>query len=383
VNYRTLGRTGIRVSEVGFGGEHLEGCEYERVRSVLDAALAAGINVLDVFMSNPKIRTDIGRALAGRRDRMVIQGHIGAGWIDGQYCRTRDPGQCRFFFADLLERLQTDTIDVGMLHYVDDDADYDKVFGSPVIAYARELKEKGVIKAIGMSSHSPLVALRAARSGLIDVLMFSLNPAYDLLPEDSSLESLYEPATYRNDGLNGTNPVRLELYKTCEALGVAITVMKGLGVGTLLEAATSPFGVALTPVQCLHYALTRPAVASVMLGFRTPEEVRISAAYSDATAAQRDYSVVLSSTPKYSMHGKCMYCNHCLPCPSHIDIAAVNKYLDMTLIADPVPETVRAHYLAMGITAAHCVECGSCEENCPFGVPVIERMKAAVGVFGK
>lgn len=383
MNYRALGKTGIKVSEVGLGGEHLEGFEFERIKRVLDAAMDVGINTLDLFMPNPALRTDIGKALAGRSEKLVIQGHIGAGWIDNQYGRTRDPQQCRFFFEDLLDRLQTRTIGVGMFHYVDDDDDFDKVFGGEVLAYARELKRKGVIRAIGMSSHNPTVALRAVRTGLIDVLMFSLNPAYDLLPEDSSLESLNELAAYRSDSLNGTNPVRLELYRTCEALGVAITVMKGLAAGSLLKAGTSPFGIALTPVQCIHYALTRPAVASVMLGVRTPEEVRIGAAYSDAPKQERDYSVLLGSTPKYSLYGKCMYCNHCLPCPSNIDIASVNKYLDMTLIADPVPATVKAHYSGLGSTAADCIECGSCEENCPFHVPVIDRMKRAVEVFGK
>ena len=383
MNYRALGKTGIKVSEVGLGGEHLEGFELERIKRVLDTALDVGINTLDVFMPNPALRTDIGKALAGRREHVVIQGHIGAGWIDNQYGRTRDPKQCRFFFEDLLERLQTRAIDVGMFHYVDDDDDFDKVFGSEVLAYARELKRRGVIKAIGMSSHNPTVALRAVKTGLLDVLMFSLNPAYDLLPEGSSLENLNEIAAYNDHTLNGTNPVRLELYRTCEALGVAITVMKGLGAGSLLKAGTSPFGIALTPVQCIHYALTRPAVASVMLGVRTPEEVRIGAQYSSASEQERDYSVLLSSTPKYSMYGKCVYCNHCLPCPSNIDIARVNKYLDMTLIADPVPATVRAHYADMGSTAADCIECGSCEENCPFHVPVIDRMKRAAEVFGK
>lgn len=78
-----------------------------------------------------------------------------------------------------------------------------------------------------------------------------------------------------------------------------------------------------------------------------------------------------------------MYCNHCLPCPSEIDIAQAMKYLDLALGTNTVPDSLRHHYSEMSSTAADCVECGSCESNCPFKVPVIQRMKKAVDIFGK
>jgi hypothetical protein len=159
--------------------------------------------------------------------------------------------------------------------------------------------------------------------------------------------------------------------------------MKGLGAGVLLKAESSPFGIALTPLQCIHYALTRPGVASFLLGARTPEEVWTGARYSAAPDEERDYSVILGSTPKYSLTGKCMYCNHCLPCPAGIDIALVNKYLDLAMNTGAVPDTVKSHYHSMAHTAGDCTECGSCEANCPFQVPVIERMQKAAALFGR
>ena len=158
--------------------------------------------------------------------------------------------------------------------------------------------------------------------------------------------------------------------------------MKALAAGVLLNAETSPFGVALTPAQCIHYALTRPAVASVLPGCSTPAEVRRSVAYEEASEQERDYSVVLSQMPKYSMRGKCMYCNHCLPCPAHIDIAQVNKYLDLAQAGAQAPDTVRAHYGALEQHASDCIRCGSCERNCPFDVPVRSRMQTAQELFG-
>lgn len=379
---RKLGRTGIPVSEVGLGCEHLEGMEYESIKAVIDAALDCGINILDVFMSEPNVRYNIGKALAGRRDRVILQGHIGAAWENGQYKRTRDPKECAHFFEDFMTRLQTDYVDIGMLHYIDDEEDLNEVFQGPVLQYALELKRKGIIRAIGMSSHNPEVALKAVKTGHVDVLMFSLNPAFDLLPPSQDLDAVFSPATYQNDSLSGTDPVRAELYRTCEASGTAITVMKGLGAGLLLKESASPLGSALTPVQCIHYALTRPAVASILVGMRKPEEVYAACEYYKASDAEKDFSIVLSKSSKYATDGRCMYCNHCLPCPSEIDIALVNKYLDLALLSEKVPASVKMHYLSLDNKAGDCIECASCESNCPFDVDVIKRMRQAVTVFG-
>lgn len=382
MNYRTLGRSGLKVSEVGLGCEHLQGLPYEQVKSVIDAALAGGVNVMDVFMSEPEVRTNIGKALSGRREQVVLQGHIGAAWLNGQYKRTRDLAHCKTFFEDFLTRLQTDYVDIGMIHFVDSEEDYKSVFESDVIEYAKQLKEEGKIKALGMSSHNPSIAERAVRTGLIDVLMFSINPVYDLMPENVVIDELTNMDSYARREWNGIHPDREQLYKTCEAMGTGITVMKSLAAGNLLKAETSPFGVALTPVQCIHYVLTRPAVASAMVGCKTAEEMQMALSYETASPEERDYSEILSRTPKYSLKGKCMYCNHCLPCPKKIDVAQVNKYLDLTEVEGEATATVKEHYAALSAHASDCIACGSCEKNCPFSVQIIERMKKAKEVFG-
>ena len=379
---RPLGKTGIMVSEIGLGCEHLQGMKYEQIRGVLDAAEECGINAMDTFMSQMEVRRDIGRALKGRRERFVIQGHIGSVWANGQYRRSRDLAESKQFFEDYLKQYNTDYIDIGMLHFVDDDDDWDALADSLIMEYAYDLKRKGVIRAIGMSSHAPLTALKAARSGLIDVMMFSINPAYDMLSEDRTVDELFDPATY-NGGLT-LNPQRALLYAECERLGIGITVMKALGAGSLLKDESSPFGKAFTVAQLMHYALSRPAVASVMAGATTPEQVRDAAAYETTSDAERDYASVLMNAPKFSLTGRCMYCNHCLPCPKHIDVAQVNKYLDLAFAQkDNVPESVREHYLTLDHTAGECVECGACEKRCPFAVPVRSRMNQAKKLFGK
>ncbi|MBC8536731.1 aldo/keto reductase [Feifania hominis] len=383
MQYRPLGNTGMMVSEIGLGCEHLEGKPYEVVAETVHAALEAGVNLLDVFMSEPQVRSNIGRALESRRDRALIQGHIRAVWQNGQYGRTMDVEKCRVFFEDLLTRLRTDYLDIGFLHLVDTPEDFERIFDGPILEYALELKSRGVIRALGMSSHNPVTALRAVESGLIDVLFFPINAAYDLLAEEAKVPLPLPEGYFDRLDVDGINPVRGRLYRTCERQGVGITVMKSLAAGALLNEKTCPFGRALSVPQCIHYALTRPGVSSVLVGMKSAAEVEQAVRYETMDPRERDYSEILSSVPRFNLKGQCMYCNHCLPCPKHIDIAQVGKYLDLALVEQQVSPTVRAHYEGLAHTAGECIACGSCEKNCPFEVPVMERMRRAAQLFGR
>lgn len=108
--------------------------------------------------------------------------------------------------------------------------------------------------------------------------MFSVNPCYDLQPANEDMEEMRALKNYEAPLVNMA-PERQELYETCQRLGVGITVMKALGGGDLLNEQLSPAGKALSLYQCIHYALTRPGVACVVSGARTPEELRSSIAY--------------------------------------------------------------------------------------------------------
>ena len=379
--YRTLGRTGLRVSEIGMGCEGFVDKPYEEVLALVDRMEALGVNCVDLYTPNPEVRSNLGRALRGRREKFVLQAHLCSVWKDGQYKRTRNIQEVREGFADQLERLETDRVEIGMIHYVDSLADWDTVVNGPVMAYALELRAAGTIGCVGLSSHNPQVALAAVNTGLIDVLMFSVNPCYDLQPAGEDVEELWAPKNYEGSLVN-MDPERQALYETCQRLGVGITVMKAFGGGDLLSAALSPAGRALTPLQCLHYALTRPAVASVMCGARTLEDLDASAAYEDAPERERDYAAALAALPRISWQGHCMYCGHCAPCPKGIDVASVTKFLNLCRAQGSVPETVREHYALLPHRAAECAACGACERRCPFGVPIVENMRQAAALFG-
>lgn len=383
MNMRTLGRTGLKVSEIGLGGEWLERHTAEEVKQIILCCEENGINILDCWMSNPEVRTKIGDAIEGRRDKWIIQGHIGSTWQNGQYARSRELDRAKEAFADLLTRLKTDYIDLGMIHFIDEEKEWNHANECGFIDLVKAYKAQGRIRFIGMSTHNPKMAKKAALSGFIDVILFSVNPAFDLLPPNEDLNVMFGEDAYHDEALRGISPEREELYRLCARENVAITVMKGYGGGRLFNKDASPFGVALTPVQCLHYALTRPAVASVMVGYDTPEQVRQAAAYETATAEEKDYASVLAGAPRHAFFGQCTYCGHCSPCPKHIDIAMVNKYLDLALMQNEVPATIRAHYDALAHNASDCIACGACHARCPFGVNIVDKMKRAKTLFVK
>lgn len=248
------------------------------------------------------------------------------------------------------------------------------------MAYALEQKKLGRAKCLGLSSHNPQVALAAAESGLIDVIMFAVNPCYDLQPADEDLEQLWADERYEGI-LTNMDPERERLYETCQRLGVGITVMKAFGGGDLLDVELSPAGKALTPVQCIHYALTRPAVACVMSGARTVEDLEGSLAYETASDQERDYAAAFADFPRIKWEGHCMYCGHCAPCPKGIDVATVTKFLNLAKAQGEVPETVREHYAVLDHPAGECIACGACEGRCPFHVSIIENMRQAQAIF--
>lgn len=380
MRYRKLGKTGLMVSEIGFGGEWLERHEMNESIELMKYAHSLGVNIIDCWMPDPKSRDIIGAAMEGCREEWFVQGHIGSTHQNGQYVRTRDLAFVKPAFEDLLTRLKTDYIDLGMIHYVDSQDQWDECMNTDYIRYVKELKEAGTIRHIGMSTHNPKIAKMAAESGFIEMILFSINPAFDMRPATEDLDSMF--GDY-DQNLSGIDPDRAELYQLCEKNDVGITVMKGFFGGRLFDPERSPFGTAFTPLQCIHYALTRPGVTSILCGYDTKEQVAEAVSYENASPEETDYASVIASAPLHAYSGQCTYCGHCKPCPMDIDIAMVIKFYDLAVLQPEVPESVRQHYLDLSVTASACIGCQSCESRCPFEVKIAERMEKAAALFGE
>lgn len=378
MQYREIGKTGKQAGIIGLGCENLDGKPYGQVKDTIDAALEYGINLLDVFMPGREVRENIAKALGDRRDKVMIQGHIGSTDISQQYDISRELPVVKKYFEDLLRIFGY--IDFGMMFFIDSEEDYQGVFETGFIDYVQSLKQQGYIKHIGFSSHNPAMAARVIKTGVPEMMLFSINLAFDLYPAAAyTLDEL-------NKGLDktafcGFDPTRAALYTLCEQRNIGITVMKTLGAGKLISAEHTPFDKPLTVAQCMHYALTRPAVASVMLGCQTREEISDAVRYLDMDDSERDYTHVMD-TQRNDFAGNCVYCSHCQPCPAGIDIAAVNKYLDIArLDTEHVPASIRSHYSGLANSGKDCIGCGKCEKRCPFGVPIINNMAAAAAIF--
>jgi len=380
MQYRQLGKTGKAVSAIGLGCEHLDRKPYDYVDKTVNAALDHEINIMDVFMPGREVRENIAKAIGGRRGRVMIQGHIGATDVGQQYDISRDLPTVKKYFEDLL-RLFGGYIDFGMLFFIDTEKDYSAIFDTQFVQYAQHLKQQGDIGHIGFSSHNPAMAIKAINTGLPEMCLFSINPAFDMLPSKEYVFDHFDDG-FTPELLRGLDPERAKLYRLCEQKQIGITVMKSLGAGKLISKEHTPFAKPMTVLQCIHYALSRPAVASVLTGMKTPEELGEAMRYFDADESELDYTEILGSV-KNDFTGACVYCNHCQPCPAHIDIAAVTKYLDIARL-DPenIQPSVISHYKSLPRTAGACEACANCETRCPFGVRIIENMEEATRLFG-
>ena len=363
MEYRILPRGGEKISVIGLGGGYIgEGGEKE-MREALELAVGRGVNYFDLAMSEASPFAVYGETLKDRRKELYYQVHFGAEYRTGKYGWTLSLERIKKSVDWQLKNLKTDYIDFGFVHCIDEEADLRKVLEGGTLDYMKQLKEAGVIRHIGLSSHTPGIVNRMLDTGLIDMVMFSINPAYDYRHGDYAI---------------GTVDERTALYRRCEAEGIGISVMKAFGGGQLLNAGTSPFGQALSEYQCIQYALDKPGVLTVLPGLRGTEDLRRLLGFFEAAEEEKDYSVLGSFAPREA-EGVCVYCNHCQPCPSGLDVGLINKYYDLAMAGDAL---ARNHYLNLEKKASSCTGCGHCDRRCPFQVKQTERMKEIRDYFG-
>lgn len=364
MEYRKLPHGEEKISVLGFGTSSIGMAGEKETEAAAALALESGINYFDMASADAKPFPAFGRALSASRKDVYFQIHFGADYQGGKYGWTTNLDTIKRSVDWQLKALKTDYIDFGFLHCIDEEADLMHAMNDGILEYILQLKKEGVVRHIGLSSHTPEVVHQALDAKILDMLMFSINPVYDYGGEGE----------YAAGGITE----RRNLYQRCEAEGVAISVMKAFNGGQLLNTATSPFGQALTELQCIQYALDKPAVVTVLTGVRDTKDLKRILKYADAAPAERDYSVLGTFTPQEAK-GVCVYCNHCQPCPAGLDVGLINKYYDLARAGDAL---AKSHYAGLKKKAEDCTGCGHCDGRCPFHVEQSARMKEIQAYFG-
>ena len=363
MEYRINKKTGDKISVIGLGTSYIASVSESEAIEALRFAHEGGVNYADLATAGAKTFAYYGKAFADCRKEMLYQVHFGANYETGEYGWTTELDKVKQQIDWMLGELKTDYVDYGFIHCLDSAEDWREYQDHDVLDYLLEMKKQGVVRHIGLSTHTPEVAHLVLDTGLIEQLMFSINPGYD-----------YQKGEFAN----GSADERMRLYRRCEAEGVGITVMKPFSGGQLLQEKTSPFGRALTRYQCIQYALDKPGVLAVLPGIRSVADVKDLLGFFEAAPQERDYGILGTFTPRDAM-GNCVYCNHCQPCPVGLNVGLINKYYDLSMAGDTMAAD---HYRKLEKHASDCASCGHCDHRCPFKVAQLERMKTIAQHFG-
>ena len=362
MEYRINRRTGDRISVLGFGTSYIANAQEKEAVATIQRAYEGGVNYYDLATAQAKTFSYFGKALGSVRDRVLYQIHFGANYLTGTYGWTTDAQTIRRSIDWQLKALKTDYMDYGFIHCLDEFSDWQEYQQSGAYALLLNMKEQGIVRHIGLSSHTPATIQRVLDDVPVDMLMFSVNPGYD-----------YQKGEYAK----GSVDERSAVYRRCEAEGIGISVMKSFAGGQLLDASLSPFGQALTQYQCMQYALDRPGVLTVLPGMSSVAQAEYLLKFFEISDAEKDYSLLGAFSPADAV-GHCVYCNHCKPCPAGIEIGLVNKYYDLARNADAMAVE---HYRALTLHAEDCIQFGHCNQRCPFRVDQMERMREIACYF--
>ena len=347
MQYRRLGRTGRDVSVVGFGAGPLQVVDPDEAADLVRRALDGGINIIDVDKVHPEGETKVGRALEGRCEEMCI---ISKSFADTESEMRRD-------LEDSLEKLQASYINVYQLHQVRDAADWERRSQGPLRAL-RRARDEGLIHHIGISSHHPPTLERAIKSDEFDVALIPYNLGHTLA------RSVFDAA---------------------RAHDVGLMTMKPLGGGFLVDPRYGdkegrPEARQMTAANALRFVLAEEAIHCALVGINRPEQVDEAVAiacgdlgFSPGEAERLDALVREILGDDY-----CRTCKYCLPCANE-DKLEIDEVLRLKGFFERYgyEEVPRIIYSRKFVTALACVECGSCEERCPYDIPIREHLRAA------
>lgn len=326
-----LGRSGLMVSQVGFGGIPIQRLSEEDSIAVIRRCIDLGVTFFDTAHGYTTSEERIGRAIAGRRDGLVLATKSGA----------RDAETFREEMALSLRRLGVEHIDLMQFHGVSDEQGYQQILApGGAMEAAREAQAAGHIGHLGVSSHSMDLAKELVKSGHFETLMFPFNFMSD------------QPAK--------------ELIPLCREHDVGFIAMKPMG-GGLLENATVAFKYLrqfadVVPIPGIEKIEEMAEIISVVEGPRELTEQELA----EIEERRKELG------PRF-----CRRCGYCQPCEQGIRIPMVLSIL--SFVKRMPPERAFSGRMAEGVARFEdCIDCGECEARCPYNLPIREMMRDIV-----
>ena len=335
MEYITLGRTGLKISRMGFGGIPIQRIDAESTRALIRQVADAGVNYIDTARGYTVSEEWLGGALEGIRDRFVL--------ATKSMARTREAMEKDIAIS--LGNLRTDHVELYQIHNPSL-ADMDTVFGpGGAMEALLAAKAEGKVGHIGLTAHSKEVFAAALEHEEIETIMFPYN----------IVETQGE-----------------ELIARAAEKGVGFIAMKPLAGGAIEDATLA-----------LRFILANPNVSVVIPGMADPAElIQNLAACEDRSPLSAEETAKMDAIRKELGTNFCRRCNYCAPCTVGISIPNVflfAGYLNRYGLGD----WARSRYAGLPHKASDCVECGVCETRCPYQLPIRQMMRKAAQDFGE
>jgi predicted aldo/keto reductase-like oxidoreductase len=335
MEYRVLGKSGLKISRLGFGGIPIQRIEAGDTKPLMRQLLEAGVNYIDTARGYTVSESYLGEALEGIREHFVLATKSMARDKEGM---ARD--------IDIsLANLKTDYIDLYQIHNPTP-ADIDKVIApGGALEALMEAKAAGKIGHIGITLHTYPLFEKALEMDWVETIMFPYN----------IVETQGE-----------------DLIAKCTEKNIGFICMKPLAGGAIEDATLA-----------LRFIAANDNVTVVIPGMAAPEEIAQNiAAVCDNKPLSDDEKAAMEAVRQQLGTHFCRRCNYCAPCTAGISIYSV-FLMDGYLTRYGLADWARMRYAGMEKTASDCVDCGVCETRCPYNLPIRQMMKEVAAKFGK
>ncbi len=335
MEYRILGKTGLKISRLGFGGIPIQKIDAEGTRALIGELIKEGVNFIDTARGYTVSEEYLGFALEGVRDKFVL--------ATKSMARTKEAMEKDIDIS--LKNLRTEYIDLYQVHNPGP-KDLEQVMApGGALEALLEAKSAGKIGHIGITLHSAELFRKAIDLPWVETVMFPYN----------IVETQGE-----------------ELIAECAEKNVGFICMKPLAGGAIEDADIA-----------LRFIVSNPAVTVVIPGMADAAEIAQNvSATSDTSPLSEEEQEKISKIKELLGTNFCRRCNYCAPCTAGINISGVFLFEGYYSRYD-LKDWAMSRYSSLPKTASDCIECGVCEDRCPYNLPIRQMMKKAAEVMGK